>query len=126
MTKKNKELVIKAFQALASDLKAEELPDWLLDRGKALPFYEKAAEAKEKEAAFLALYNAYGTLLGFRPGAEAMAQDLGCDVKTVRAILAYIRRDDGDTDSAATAVKKPSARELDALKSGFRRRFLTM
>ena len=121
MTNRQKELVLNGFRAVAADLEAGELPAWLLSCGRALPFYARAAEADSPEAVFLALYNAYGTLLGSRPGVEAMANTLGWEPRRIREILAYIRRDDGDSEFPARKVSLPTAKQLERLKSGFRR-----
>lgn len=126
MTKKHKELVLAGFQAAAAGLTAEELPDWILERGKALPYYREAAAAKDPEKAFLALYNAYGMLLGFRPGTAAMAEDLGVETRVIRSLLARIRRDDGDAEPAEAAGPAPTKKQLDCLLSAFRRRILKL
>ena len=124
MTNKNKEKVLAGFKALAADLQTGEMPDSLLEKGRALPFYRQAAAERDPERAFLAFYNAYGTLLGFRPGLAAMAEDLGAEARLVRGILARIRRDEGDAESPAEVGPKPTAAQLEALKRGFRKRFL--
>ena len=124
MTNKNKEKVLAGFKALAADLQTGEMPDSLLEKGRALPFYRQAASEKDPERAFLAFYNAYGTLLGFRPGLLAMAEDLGAEPRLVRGILARVRRDESDADSPDALVPKPAAALLEALKLGFRKSFL--
>ena len=111
MTNKNKEKVLAGFKALAADLQTGEMPDSLLEKGRALPFYRQAASEKDPERAFLAFYNAYGTLLGAEP-------------RLVRGILARIRRDEGDAESPEEIGPKPAAAQLEALKRGFRKRFL--
>ena len=124
MTNKQKETVLAGFRAAANGLRTDELPEWLLAKGKALPFYQKALEAADADSAFLALYNAYGMLLGFRPGLIAMAEALGLSSREVRAMLARIRRDDGDTDPAEEKGPAPAPGQLAALESGFRRLLL--
>lgn len=125
MTNKNKEKVLAGFRVLTAGLKTEEMPDDLLEKGRALPFYAQSEQEKEPERAFLALYNAYGTLLGFRPGLSAMAEDLGCEPRLVRSILARLRRDEGDNEEPEEIGPQPTAEQLAILKSGLRRRFLT-
>jgi len=124
MTNKQKETVLAGFQAAAAGLRTEELPDWLLAKGKALPFYQKAIAAGNAEEAFLALYNAYGMMLGFRPGVTAMAEALGLSAREIRAMLARIRRDDGDAETSEEKGPAPSPEQLLLLESGFRRLLL--
>ena len=124
MTNKQKETVLAGFQAAASGLRTDELPEWLLAKGRALPFYQKALTAGSADEAFLALYNAYGMMLGFRPGVTAMAEALGLSAREVRAMLARVRRDDGDTAPAEEKGPAPSAAQLAVLESGFRRLLL--
>lgn len=124
MTNKNKERVLTGLRTLMSGLQTAEMPAELLEKGRALPFYEQAVSEPNPERAFLALYNAYGTLLGFRPGLAAMADDLGAEARLVRSILARIRRDEGDAENTEEIGPRPTGKQLEALKSGLRRRFL--
>ena len=59
MTNKQKETVLAGFQAAAAGLRTDELPEWLLAKGRALPFYQKALTAGSADEAFLALYSAF-------------------------------------------------------------------
>lgn len=124
MTNKQKETVLAGFQAAAAGLRTDELPDWLLAKGKALPFYQKALAAGNAEEAFLALYNAYGMMLGFRPGVTAMAEAAGLSAREIRAMLARVRRDDGDAETSEEKGPAPSLEQLSLLESGFRRLLL--
>ena len=125
MTKQNKEKVLAGFQALAADLKIDELSEAMLEKGRALPCYRQAVSEKDAERAFLALYNAYGMLLGFRAGLTAMAEDLKAEPRLVRSILARLRREEGDAENTEEIGPRPTAEQLEILKSGLRRRFLT-
>ena len=124
MTNKQKETVLAGFQAAAAGLRTEELPEWLLAKGKALPFYQKALSAGSADEAFLALYNAYGMMSGFRPGLAAMAEALGLSAREVRAMLARVRGGDGDAEPSEEKGPAPSEEQLTLLESGFRRLLL--
>ena len=124
MTNKNKEKVLACLKTLTADAAAAELPETLLEKCRAAVFYDQSKKEKDPERAFLALYNAYGTLLGFRPAPAAMAEDLGTEPRLVRSILARVRREEGDTENPEEIGPRPRPEQLETLKSGLRRRLL--
>ena len=124
MTNKNKERVLTCLKALTEDAAITEMPESLFEKCRAAVFYDQSKKEKDPERAFLALYNAYGTLLGFRPAPAAMAEDLETEPRLVRSILARVRREEGDTETPEELGPRPQPEQLESLKSGLRRRLL--
>ena len=107
---------------LMEDLRPEELPQWLKDRGRALQCYARARQAQDPQQRLMSLYNGYGLLVGFVNAVQYADGDLGgTDGRLLHALKSA--RQDGDAHTTG-ATHNISEQELDRLSQCLRRRLL--
>lgn len=122
MTRERQDAILNDLKALTAQLQQEDLPAWVLDRGRALQFHGKACQHTDPQQRLMAIYNGYGMLVGFDRAAQRMDRDLGGTDGRLQQALAKCRQE-GDSASGGAGLPL-SGEELEKLLVCLRRHIL--